>query len=47
LLAFARRQRLKAVTFTGIGAFSAVTLGFFEREQKEYKKIPLAEQVEF
>ena len=46
LLAFARREQLEAATFTRIGAFSDVTLGFFEREQKEYKKIPLAEQVE-
>jgi predicted DNA-binding protein with PD1-like motif len=42
----AKRERLEAATFTGIGAFSDVTLGFFEREPKEYKEIPLAEQVE-
>ena len=29
-----------------IGAFSAVTLGYFDRERKEYVKIPLPEQVE-
>lgn len=46
LLAFAKKERVTAGSFTGIGAFSDVTLGFFERERKEYKRIPLAEQVE-
>ncbi len=46
LLDFARRERLTAASFTGIGAFSDVTVGFFEREQKDYKRIPLREQVE-
>jgi predicted DNA-binding protein with PD1-like motif len=46
LLAFARREKLTAGSFTGIGAFSDVVLGFFERERKDYKRIPLAEQVE-
>ncbi len=31
---------------TAIGAFSGVTLGYFDRDRKEYKKIPLQEQVE-
>ena len=46
LLEFAKRERLTSGSFTAIGAFSDVTLGFFEREQKDYKRIPLAEQVE-
>jgi len=46
LLAFAKQEQLTAASFTGIGAFSEVTLGFFERERKDYKRIPLAEQVE-
>lgn len=46
LLAFARQEQLTAASFTGIGAFSDVTLGFFERERKDYARIPLAEQVE-
>lgn len=46
LLAFAKERNLSASSFTGIGAFSGVTLGFFDRERKEYKKIKIQEQVE-
>jgi predicted DNA-binding protein with PD1-like motif len=46
LLAFAQQENLTAASFTAIGAFSDVTLGFFERERKDYRRIPLAEQVE-
>ncbi len=46
LLKFARENQLGGSHFTAIGAFSDVTLGYFEIERKEYKKIPLAEQVE-
>ena len=46
LLEFARQAHLSAASFTAIGAFSGVTLGFFERERKDYKRIPLDEQVE-
>jgi uncharacterized protein len=46
LTAFAREQRLAAAHFTAIGAFSEVTLGYFERDRKDYRKIPLREQVE-
>jgi uncharacterized protein len=46
LTAFAREQQLAGSHFTAIGAFSRVTLGFFDRERKEYKKIPINEQVE-
>ena len=46
LLHFARDQKLSAAQFTGIGAFSEVELGFFEIENKNYKKIPIREQVE-
>ena len=46
LRAFAKQEQLAAATFTGIGAFSDVTLGFFERERKDYKRIALSEQVE-
>ena len=44
--AFADQVQLTAASFTAIGAFSDVTLGFFERERKDYKRIPLTEQVE-
>lgn len=43
---FAQAQQISAAHFTAIGAFSEVTLGYFERERKDYKKIPLPEQVE-
>ena len=46
LFAFAREHRLAASHFTGIGACERVTLGFFELERKDYKKIPINEQVE-
>ena len=46
LQAFARRNELTAAHFTAIGAFSNVTLGFFERDRKDYKRIPIGEQVE-
>ena len=46
LLAFASANRLRDAHFTGIGAFSEVTLGFFDPGQKQYKNIPIKEQVE-
>jgi uncharacterized protein len=46
LLAFAKEYRLAASHFAGIGACERVTLGFFELERKDYKKIPIDEQVE-
>ena len=35
-----------AAHFTAIGAFQEATLGYFERDRKAYKKIPIKEQVE-
>jgi len=46
LLAFARRQSIDAASFSGIGAFERVTLGYFELEKRDYKRIPVNEQVE-
>jgi uncharacterized protein len=46
LTEFARVQRLSAAHFTAIGAFSEVTLGFFDRGEKDYQKIPIRQQVE-
>lgn len=46
LLDFAKEQNLTAARFTGIGAFSEVTLGFFDMEKKDYAKNELREQVE-
>lgn len=46
LLAFAREHRIDAASFSGIGAFQQVTLGYFELEKRDYKRIPVNEQVE-
>lgn len=46
LLRFANEQKLAGAHLTAIGAFERVTLGFFEVTTKEYKKIPIHEQVE-
>jgi predicted DNA-binding protein with PD1-like motif len=46
LLAFAREQRLAASHFTAIGAFQEVVLGYFDWQTKDYKRIPVREQVE-
>ena len=43
---FAEEKSLQSSAFTGIGAFKQATLGFFDREQMDYLKIPAAEQVE-
>lgn len=43
---FAKEQQMLGSHFTAIGAFSWVTLGFFQRESMEYKEIPVNEQVE-
>ena len=46
ITAFAKREGMTAAHFTGIGAFSAVTLGYFDRERKDYKRIAIGQQVE-
>lgn len=46
LLAFARDKGLAGSHFTAIGALSDVTLGYFDWQRKEYRKIPVREQVE-
>ena len=46
MLEFAKQNHLNAASFTAIGAFSDVTLGYFDREKKDYKKNPVDEQVE-
>ena len=43
---FARENCIAAAQLTGIGAFSDVVLGFFDWEMKDYRRIPLNEQVE-
>ncbi len=46
LLDFAKQHELSGSHFTAIGAFRSVTLGYFDLERKDYKKIPVNEQVE-
>jgi predicted DNA-binding protein with PD1-like motif len=43
---FAGKNNLGGSHLTAIGGFSDMTLGYFDREKKEYKKIPLDLQVE-
>lgn len=43
---FAEEHQITAAHFTAIGALRDVVLGYFERERKDYKRIPLQEQVE-
>jgi uncharacterized protein len=46
LTAFAKDRSLSACHLTAIGAFSDLTVGFFDWETKDYTKIPIREQVE-
>ena len=43
---FAKDNNLDSCRFTAIGAFRRVTLQYFQRDRKEYKDIPVEEQVE-
>jgi len=43
---FAKEAGLTASHFTAIGAFCDVTLGYFDRERKDYTKNHINEQVE-
>lgn len=43
---FVREQDVEAASITAIGAFKRAVLGYFDWEKKEYKKIPVEEQVE-
>jgi len=46
LAQFASEHHLAASRFTAIGAFSECVLGFFNFEKRDYKRIPIVEQVE-
>jgi predicted DNA-binding protein with PD1-like motif len=46
LTAFAGRHRLAASHLTAIGAFSQAVLGYFDRDRRDYRRIPVAEQAE-
>jgi hypothetical protein len=46
LSGFAAENGILCAQVTAIGAFSEVTLGFFDRQKKSYQEIPVKEQVE-
>ncbi len=46
LTTFAKQQEIDAASFTAVGAFQQATLGYFDVDKNEYKKIPIHEQVE-
>jgi predicted DNA-binding protein with PD1-like motif len=46
LLRFAKEHNLAGAHLSAIGAFERVTLGFFDVNTKDYKRIPIQEQVE-
>jgi predicted DNA-binding protein with PD1-like motif len=46
LARFAAEARLGAAQITAIGAFSDAVLGYFDWERKDYRRIPVGEQVE-
>ena len=46
LKTFANEHSLKASRITAIGAFSKAVLGYYDFSIKDYKKIPVNEQVE-
>lgn len=46
LTQFARNEGLAAASLTAIGAFSDVTLGFYDLELQKYEKNPVEEQAE-
>jgi predicted DNA-binding protein with PD1-like motif len=43
---FARRAHVTAAHFSAIGGFSDVVLGYFDLATKQYRRIPVPEQVE-
>ena len=43
---FVREQKIEAASIAAIGAFRRAVLGYFEWQSKQYKKIPVEEQVE-
>lgn len=46
LTALARKEGLSGAQLTAVGAFARATVGWFDREQKQYRKIPIEQQCE-
>jgi predicted DNA-binding protein with PD1-like motif len=43
---FVREQKIDAAGLTAIGAFERAVIGYFDWDKKDYKRIPVDEQVE-
>ena len=43
---FVREQKIDAAALTAIGAFERAVIGYFDWDKKDYKRIPVEEQVE-
>lgn len=46
LTRFVRERGIDAASLSAIGAFERAVVGYFDWDSKEYRKIPVAEQVE-
>jgi uncharacterized protein len=46
ITSFARDRAIRAAHFTGIGAFSNLVVGYFDRDRRDYTRIAINEQVE-
>ena len=46
LTQFARAERLEAAQITAVGGFESATVGWFDREARDYRRIPVDEQCE-
>lgn len=46
LVAYAEEAGIRAASFTALGAFRRATLAYFDWDTKEYREIPVEEQVE-
>jgi uncharacterized protein len=46
LASLAREEELSAAQLTAVGAFAHATVGWFDRETKSYREIPVDEQCE-
>ena len=43
---FVREQKIDAAALTAIGAFERAVIGYFDWDKKDYKRIPVEQQVE-
>jgi predicted DNA-binding protein with PD1-like motif len=46
LVSAAREHALQGASLTGIGGFSSAVLGYFDPDARQYRRIPVEEQVE-